>query len=196
MNKTSSNIDLRISSGFYILLAIALLAIPLQWLVAWLFAATIHEIGHIAAILWSGHRIEGVTVSFHGAKIITGHLDNDEWYCALAGPLMGAFLVPLIRYFPRLGICAAVQTLVNMLPVFPLDGGRVVRGLLSLFFSMEKVDIISHCVDVTVLLVGIVLAWLWVSSGRVMLFIPVLVFFLLKVLPVKIPCKRGRKWVQ
>ena len=53
-----------------------------------------------------------------------------EAICALAGPLGSFSLLLISEYFPEAAVCGLIQGAYNLIPIFPLDGGRVVRFLL------------------------------------------------------------------
>jgi len=112
--------------------AVFLLLIPLKWLIAAAAAAIIHEGFHIAAVHLLGGSVCRVYITPLGSVIETEGLSGlQEALCAVAGPLGSLLLLLLIRRFPVLGICALVQGGFNLLPVYPLDGGRVLLRLLE-----------------------------------------------------------------
>ncbi len=113
------------TGGFYLYLALALLVFPLKWLASVLAAAAFHELCHAAAIRLCLQRTARVRIGFLGARIpLPPMRASQELLCALAGPLGGLLLLPLAPVFPRLAVCALAQSLYNLLPVYPLDGGR------------------------------------------------------------------------
>ena len=113
--------------------AVMFLLIPLPWLSAIFIAAVIHEFSHILAIILCKGKIYEITITSHGAKIHASCL-SDGWMllCILAGPAGGLLLVFLYRFFPRLALCALMQSAFNLLPFYPLDGGRALRCTVSL----------------------------------------------------------------
>lgn len=115
----------------YLLAAALVLLLPLDWLLAAIFAAAVHEMGHLAAICILKGRIDSVTVGFLGARLHTGPLENRaEFLCAAAGPAASLLLVSLCRVFPKTALCALVQGMFNLIPVHPMDGGRMLCCLL------------------------------------------------------------------
>ena len=186
----------RINGGFFVFLAFAFVFVPFEWLSSWILAAVIHELGHITSIRAGGHSIYGLDISLSGARILTDDLGRDEWYCALAGPIFALFLVLTIRVFPRLGICAIFQTCVNLLPIYPMDGGRVIRSVICNIWSEEQANRILKIVACIVTLILIVLISRMKDTGLAYALITILILTELKTYQRKIPCKRRVKWVQ
>lgn len=140
------------SSGFLLGLAAMVLLIPLKWLAAVLISAALHELFHMAALFLLGIRVFGIKVDIHGAKIDTQSMsDGQELICALAGPLGGFALLGLAKWFPELSICAVFHSLYNLLPVYPADGGRVLRCGARLIFSPRVAKAVCCIVSIAAL---------------------------------------------
>ena len=126
------------SPGFLLLLGALFWLDEGVGLLPWgLLACIVHELGHIAAALACGGRVERLSLTMVGAELSFSYRTplsyGRDSLVALAGPganlLLGGLFFWQGRHLP------AVLTLglgvFNLLPILPLDGGRVVYGLLA-----------------------------------------------------------------
>ena len=124
-------LSVKINPKGYILLAFLILTVPLGWITAGLLAATIHELCHILVIVLLKVPVFSIQVGIYGAKIHTAPLSPvQEFFCAAAGPAGSFLCLFLIRRWPVIGLCGLVQGIFNLLPIYPLDGGRMLRCIL------------------------------------------------------------------
>lgn len=172
--------------------ALLLLALPLRWVLAWVMAAGIHELSHIAAICLCKGRIRHIRIGPIGASIAIAPMGpGAEAVCALAGPVGGLCTVLFFRWIPCTALFAFLQTAYNLLPLYPLDGGRALRCLLEMAAGPERAEKASNVCNLLTLLALLALgifAWIRWHLGILLLLVPILL--LLKFLPRKIPCKR------
>jgi len=114
----------------YFFCALVLLLLPLQWIPAILLSSAIHELFHYVALRLCGEQVYALTIGAGGAVMDTTGLSNRKGIiCTLAGPASCMFVLLFYRWFPRTCLCSVIHSLYNLLPVFPLDGGRAMRCL-------------------------------------------------------------------
>ena len=197
MLRTSNEI-LTIKPGFCIGLCVAVLIVPVQWLISWVCAAMIHELGPYFMLKILKIQICSITLGLSGAVIRTGQMTmNQELLSALAGPLLGFCSMGLARWLPYIAICALIQNVYNILPLPRHDGSRVLRCFLGLLLteSVAEAVLVAVRVFVLILLVGICLFLATrVSFGYLLMWFAVGVA--LKCVLVKIPCKDTKQIVQ
>lgn len=163
--------QIEISPGFYIAMAVAVLILPLNWLLAAATAACIHEIGHILTLLVCGGRVEKIQIGAGGAVIHTAAVAwGRDVLCTLAGPVSGFLLVLTFPWFPTLAFCGLIQTMFNLLPVGSLDGGQILYILLQQY-SPCVADRVCQIIG-TVFLVLILLSGIWLSFFLKLGFLP------------------------
>ena len=112
------------------MLGLAVLLLPLRVLLGIVLAAAVHELGHLTAMYFLGVPVLGIVFRPSGARIEAGPMEPGvEVICALAGPVAGAVTIFAWKWFPELALAGLVQTVFNLIPVYPLDGGRVARNI-------------------------------------------------------------------
>ena len=127
------------------LLATVGFGLQLSWETALILLCVLgfHELGHWVGMWWFGYRDRQILfVPFLGAATMGRKEDAtplQQSIVFLLGPLPGLFLgLGCLWLYPRLfwpvllplGIWAVVINYLNLLPIVPLDGGRVVTTLL------------------------------------------------------------------
>lgn len=135
-------IDIRPNTYIYIVLL--LFFVPIEWLLAWMFAAGFHELSHWLAVRLCDGEIYSITIGLGGAKMECGPITKKKrLFAVLFGPLGGLFLVLFSRWIPRIALCSWFLSMYNLLPLLPLDGGRALNILLgNKFFILQKVFLI------------------------------------------------------
>ena len=176
---------------FYISLALVILLIPVKWVLAWFFAASIHEFFHYICLRLCGCNIYHIQIGHSGAIMETDLSSRrKEFICALAGPFGGLALLFAAKWFPRAALCAFFQSLYNLLPVLPLDGGRALNALLVMLFKEFSAEKISRIIG-NIFLIIVLLLSIYAAYALCLGLIPLILAGLLlwKSKRVKIPCK-------
>ena len=133
MRKYHSDLCCSLSPSACILAAMMVFLLPLRWILSAVLAALFHEFCHALAVFICGGRIQKVSIGGRGAVMHADGLSSGKTiFCVLAGPIGSLALVAFIRWIPRIAFCALFQGVYNLLPVYPLDGGRILRCLLNM----------------------------------------------------------------
>ena len=126
------------SPGFLLLLGALFWLDEGVGLLPWgLLACLLHELGHVAMAAALGGRVESLSLTAVGAELRIGYdaplSYTKDSMVALAGPaanLLAGGLSLAAGWQLAAALCLMVGVF-NLLPILPLDGGRVVYGLLA-----------------------------------------------------------------
>src|SRR3569623_90021 len=184
-----------INVSFLVLLGLVFVAfggLPGVLRVSLVFASVVlHELGHALVARQLGVQVSGIELSFFGgaAKMVQlPRTANHELAIAAAGPAvslalggLGLGLAALTHFslFAWLGYTNLILAGFNLIPALPMDGGRILRALLTRKMDFVRATDISVKIArgaaVGVALVGIAYGWyqlvflapfLWIMSTR------------------------------
>jgi Zn-dependent protease len=136
---------------------------PLPWAVilafSLLLSVLVHELGHTLTAKSMGLKVRSITLMMLGGISMIDKIPDrpaSELLLAIAGPLVSfgiyalGHLVTLATDSPNLYLFAywlsrtnLILGVFNLLPAFPLDGGRALRALLAIRFGISRATRIS-----------------------------------------------------
>lgn len=166
-----------------ILLALALLLLPLQWVVGWMMAAAIHEAGHWLATVLCGGEVSAFRCKTWGAEMICAELSAwKQILCSLSGPICSMLLILLYNKNPALALCGFLQGVFNLIPIYPLDGSIALRAFIRLVLPPRFTESVIEWVEFSIFwgLVLVVTHILLQNKGGSLLFVLLSCLFLKK----------------
>ena len=142
--------------------------------------ALIHELGHIMIGILLGFKLEkieiipvGIAISFNinfddfNKKIGKSNLlELKKILIALAGPLVNIIII-IITLYLKIGIIKKLNIIYaniligifNLLPIYPLDGGRILKGILNILIgrknTLKYIDKISIMVLILISIISV-----------------------------------------
>lgn len=123
---------IKIEPHFFFMACLYLLALPLGAMKGMVLAAIFHELGHLTATAVFGGSVRKIVIGAWGTQIQADF--SEHWHgivCAAAGPISSLLLTLLYPVFPQIAVWGMMQGILNLLPIYPLDGGRIWRMLNS-----------------------------------------------------------------
>lgn len=137
----------------FIIFVCLLVALSQFWLlVSYIITIFLHELAHALVAKSKGYKLNQYTFMPHGISLSGDNVLfalKDEIIIALAGPLFNLCLAtifiaiwwifPVVYIYTQTFVLANLITcFVNLLPIFPMDGGRIMLATLSKKYSRKK----------------------------------------------------------
>lgn len=169
----SIKLDLKI----FLFLFLFLLTSQLEMYLLLMLFAIIHELGHLAAGLILKFKPEEIKLTPVGLQIQFKvsveeyKLNNVKSYTikkaiiALAGPLTNFIIATIMIAIAQINIdlqytymfslivySNLLIAMFNLIPIYPMDGGRVVKEILSIIFGKKRSYKITYMISKTVLI--------------------------------------------
>ncbi|MGF7056491.1 M50 family metallopeptidase [Brassicibacter mesophilus] len=137
----------------------------------------LHEFGHLLVASVYGIKAREIELfPFGGVAKLEGIIGPDpkeEIYICLAGPLLNLILFLsfsfLMKNFSEVYLIDLLfkinllMFLLNILPIFPLDGGKILRAIVSYFLGFKKATIImtriTYVISSIIIIVGLITAF-------------------------------------
>ena len=188
-----SSVDFYISASACIWGCLLILLAPLDLVCAFMTAAAIHELSHILTLRCFRIPIHKISIGIGGAVIQTPPVPpHQEFICTAAGPAGSFLCLAFFRRFPLVTLCGLIQGIYNLLPVYPMDGGRLFH-IFSRFVCPRQADFLCAIAKVsTVALVTVSSFSLYFRTSDSLFLLFALYFPLHICLKRKIPCKAER----
>lgn len=187
---------IRIDLKIFLIIFLFILTKQIQIYMLIMIFALIHELGHLLAgilLKLKPEKIEiipvGVTIAFRlktedlNDKIgKSNKLEIKKMLIAIAGPLTNIIMIWVvlklqINIIQKISIIYANILIVifNLLPIYPLDGGRILRGILNICVGKRKTNKYINTISIIVTSCTTIVsaAATWYSQNIAIIFITI-----------------------
>ncbi len=158
------------------------------FIVAILGSVLLHELGHALTALHFGIGISSITMYPIGgvARLMSQPAPRQELWITIAGPAVNVVLAALAyalmgvtsgetrQFLVQFAVVNIGLFLFNMLPAFPMDGGRLLRAGLALWIGEDRATQIASITGMGIAALMAIYALL--NAQYILLFIAFMVF--------------------
>jgi len=176
----------------YILLILSFLSGYYKEISIILFILIVHELGHFFLMKLFNIKVNKITIYPYGGMIKSNILINTNslkiLLISLGGIINQIILFLLIYLFNTIGLIndnlytifnySNISIIIfNLLPIYPLDGYKILNSILELFLSFKNSLIISLIVNIVCLISFIIYLFLYKINNYIIVIFLLTVFF-------------------
>ncbi len=134
----------KVGTSLILLILFGLLTKNMGLIVNYMLALTLHELAHLWVAVKSGYSLKFIKLDMFGLSVELNETidDKDSFKINVAGPVFNLmlsivcmalyWLVPIsFHYLNTFCFANLILAIFNLLPVYPLDGGKIFRGMIK-----------------------------------------------------------------
>lgn len=171
----------------------------LVFILAMFFCVLLHEFGHVLAARGYGIRTPDITLLPIGGVARLERMPrkpSEEFVVAICGPLVNVIIAAAIylglgvqasihpgydfgqagNFFQKLMVWNVFMVVFNLIPAFPMDGGRLLRAALAVFFDYGKATRVAATVGQGIAMLVAVCMLLSATFNPMLLLIAFFIF--------------------
>ena len=168
-------VRVKIEFSFLLMLAFSLVAENEALFYLLLFSA-LHEAGHLCCLLLFGKNPDCLTVAFYGIGLKHSARLRlwQELVFLLGGIAVNAFFIALnVQKEINLALF-----LINALPLYPLDGGRIIKLVLNRLFALSISDAVFKAISAVLIAVLVALSIIYKNISLALISAYIIVYSL------------------
>lgn len=132
-----NNVGIKIEFSFILIISASLIFENYNLIFVLLFSA-LHELGHIVLLYILGGKADSVTIAYYGIGLKhSSDLSYSREIIFLLGGIAVNLMFALLDIHREINLALFV---INALPIYPLDGGRVFKLILCKWFGIALSD--------------------------------------------------------
>ena len=165
--------EIKLDLKIFAIILLFLITNQIEFYILMMLFILIHELAHLICGVFMGFSPKqikimplGVSIYFktlprdYNKKIYKSNLLNiKKLMIAMAGPISN-FIIAIIAYFMKNQVVTYINILIgtaNLVPIYPLDGGRILKYIMNLKLEKNKVEeIINNIANLVVVILTMI----------------------------------------
>lgn len=143
----------KLGLSFLFLILFGILTGQLMLLINYILALSLHELAHMYVSIKSGYTLKKIKIDMFGMSVdLNEKIDNkDSFKINIAGPLFNLMLCVVcmalywllpnsFNYLNNFCVANFIIAVFNLLPIYPLDGGKIFYGIVKEGKTYNRID--------------------------------------------------------